>query len=130
MQNTCSLHYDDAFDYMIQRPNDGKPFVLGGCDLAAGKGMYVGVGHCDDAAVVPEIEQRLLSYLPEVMGGWDEKEEEGGDEVARQTTAEGSGSDKVWTGIMGLTPDEMPYVGEVPGQPGQYIAAGFCGHGE
>ena len=34
-----------------------------------------------------------------------------------------------WTGIMGFTPDRAPLVGPVPGSPGEYLAAGFHGHG-
>ena len=30
---------------------------------------------------------------------------------------------------MGWTSDFMPYVGEVPGKPGQLVLAGFSGHG-
>lgn len=30
---------------------------------------------------------------------------------------------------MGYTADFMPHVGEVPGKPGQFILAGFNGHG-
>ena len=30
---------------------------------------------------------------------------------------------------MGYTSDGFPFVGEVPGQPEQYICAGFSGHG-
>lgn len=30
---------------------------------------------------------------------------------------------------MGYSSDLLPHVGQVPGAPGQYIAAGFSGHG-
>jgi glycine/D-amino acid oxidase-like deaminating enzyme len=30
---------------------------------------------------------------------------------------------------MGYSADSLPHVGEVPGKPGQLIAAGFNGHG-
>jgi glycine/D-amino acid oxidase-like deaminating enzyme len=30
---------------------------------------------------------------------------------------------------MGFSSDFMPYVGEVPNKPGQFIPAGFSGHG-
>lgn len=30
---------------------------------------------------------------------------------------------------MGYTDDGFPYVGDIPGKPGQYICAGFNGHG-
>ncbi|KAL7778699.1 hypothetical protein CFE70_008200 [Pyrenophora teres f. teres 0-1] len=34
-----------------------------------------------------------------------------------------------WTGIMGATSDERPFVGQVPGKRGLWISAGFNGHG-
>jgi glycine/D-amino acid oxidase-like deaminating enzyme len=34
-----------------------------------------------------------------------------------------------WAGIMGFTPDVFPIAGELPGNEGLYIAAGFSGHG-
>ncbi|KAE8156895.1 phosphoenolpyruvate phosphomutase-domain-containing protein [Aspergillus tamarii] len=36
---------------------------------------------------------------------------------------------EIWTGIMGYSYDTSPHVGEVPGRHGQYICAGFDGHG-
>ena len=35
-----------------------------------------------------------------------------------------------WTGIMGVTQDGLPFVGEVPDKSGLWISAGFNGHGE
>ncbi|KAG2411499.1 hypothetical protein HFD88_009054 [Aspergillus terreus] len=35
----------------------------------------------------------------------------------------------IWTGVMGYSADSLPHVGEIPGKPGQFIAAGFNGHG-
>ena len=38
--------------------------------------------------------------------------------------------DSIWTGIQGLTADERPHVGEVPGKEGRhYVLAGFNGGG-
>ena len=34
-----------------------------------------------------------------------------------------------WIGIMGFTPDRNPLVGALPSRPGEYIAAGYTGHG-
>jgi glycine/D-amino acid oxidase-like deaminating enzyme len=34
-----------------------------------------------------------------------------------------------WTGTMGFSRDGLPWIGEVPGSQGQFIAAGFTGHG-
>jgi gamma-glutamylputrescine oxidase len=34
-----------------------------------------------------------------------------------------------WTGQMGFSSDGLPWVGEVPGKQGQFVLAGFTGHG-
>lgn len=41
----------------------------------------------------------------------------------------GEGADHYWSGIIAMTPDSVPLVGEVEGKPGQFICAGFNGHG-
>ncbi|KAK0444954.1 FAD dependent oxidoreductase-domain-containing protein [Desarmillaria tabescens] len=41
----------------------------------------------------------------------------------------GEGLEYGWTGILGMTKDSVPFVGAVPGCPGQYVLAGFNGHG-
>jgi glycine/D-amino acid oxidase-like deaminating enzyme len=42
----------------------------------------------------------------------------------------GEGLWHTWTGIIAMTPDSVPLVGQVPGAPGQWICAGFNGHGK
>ncbi|KAH7410599.1 FAD dependent oxidoreductase-domain-containing protein [Cadophora sp. MPI-SDFR-AT-0126] len=37
--------------------------------------------------------------------------------------------DHSWSGIIALTPDSVPLIGELPGLPGQWICAGHNGHG-
>ncbi|OCF32027.1 hypothetical protein I316_06413 [Kwoniella heveanensis BCC8398] len=39
------------------------------------------------------------------------------------------GFDYTWSGILGFTPDQVPFIGPVPGKEGQYMMAGFNGHG-
>ncbi|SPJ75994.1 uncharacterized protein FTOL_05725 [Fusarium torulosum] len=41
----------------------------------------------------------------------------------------GEGFSHVWTGIVGETPDAVPLVGPIDGLDGQWICAGFNGHG-
>ncbi|KAI4629215.1 uncharacterized protein J4E87_003477 [Alternaria ethzedia] len=44
-------------------------------------------------------------------------------------TGPGEGFEYSWSGIIGLSADGVPFVGELPGKPGQYICAGHHGHG-
>ncbi|KAI4681881.1 uncharacterized protein J4E84_007478 [Alternaria hordeiaustralica] len=41
----------------------------------------------------------------------------------------GEGFEYSWSGIIGLSADGVPFVGELPEKPGQYICAGHHGHG-
>ncbi|KAF9003170.1 FAD dependent oxidoreductase [Hymenopellis radicata] len=41
----------------------------------------------------------------------------------------GEGHEFGWTGILGMTRDSVPFIGPVPGLAGQYVMAGFNGHG-
>lgn len=50
-------------------------------------------------------------------------------EYRAETERHGEGLDHAWTGIIAMTPDSVPYVGAIEELPGQYICAGFNGHG-
>ncbi|KAJ4394471.1 hypothetical protein N0V93_003689 [Gnomoniopsis smithogilvyi] len=41
----------------------------------------------------------------------------------------GEGLQHSWTGIIGMTTDSVPFVGQLESLPGQYVCAGFNGHG-
>ncbi|KUI66356.1 putative oxidoreductase OrdL [Cytospora mali] len=41
----------------------------------------------------------------------------------------GEGLQHAWTGIIGMTTDSVPFVGKLDSLPGQYVCAGFNGHG-
>ncbi|KAJ6592795.1 DAO-domain-containing protein [Mycena capillaripes] len=43
--------------------------------------------------------------------------------------APGVGTEYSWSGIIGLSADSLPFIGKVPDLPGQWICAGFHGHG-
>ncbi len=44
-------------------------------------------------------------------------------------TAKSTADNVSFLQVMGYSDDGFPYVGTVPGKPGQYICAGFNGHG-
>jgi hypothetical protein len=49
---------------------------------------------------------------------------------AAEKLRHGEGLQHVWTGIIGMTADSVPFVGAVDQMPGQFVCAGFNGHGE
>ncbi|KAJ7185227.1 DAO-domain-containing protein [Mycena filopes] len=43
--------------------------------------------------------------------------------------APGVGAEYAWSGILGMSADNLPFIGKVPDRRGQWICAGFHGHG-
>ncbi|KAN0108679.1 FAD dependent oxidoreductase [Hyaloscypha variabilis] len=110
-------------DYLVQRPfsekaNSGGEFMFGGGrSYAAG----AGVGVSDDSEIDPPAAKYLRQELSKVL---DLKN--GGRELRASYE---------WSGIMGYSRDEKPWVGEVRGElglgggEGLWVCAGFTGHG-
>ncbi|GME46321.1 FAD dependent oxidoreductase [Neofusicoccum parvum] len=108
-------------DYLNQRPYEGVPnpaghYMYGGGDGAAD---HERIGVWDDSVVdkgmAAWLRRRLLEYME--LGG----ETEGVKEL--EATHQ-------WTGIMGYSRDNVPWVGEVPGvAKGVWLAGGYTGHG-
>ncbi|KAF3934841.1 hypothetical protein ABW19_dt0201527 [Dactylella cylindrospora] len=114
-------------EYLVQEDiradGSGGSFLLGGGRKFA---KDQGVGVTDDAHVDLEVGKFLRSSVGKYFAG------ETGYPGADRMEAE---KDKMcnakfmWSGIMGFSADERPWVGKVPGTEGQYILAGFEGHG-
>ncbi|KAJ7694589.1 FAD dependent oxidoreductase [Mycena rosella] len=108
--------------YWFPRPvhsADEAPLViLGGARTAAGAPFEVGV--TDDGEINPSVGRVLRAFLPALFPGMYEP--------GREPEAE-------WTGIMGYTTLNIPFVGPVldvarpDAHAGQFIAAGYAGHG-
>lgn len=113
LTHSYAFQWGEDFDYLIQRPNDGQPLIYGGGDMSHPAGLTGGVGDSDDSSLTPEIITHLEDHVPKIFVSWDRP--------AKHRQA--------WSGIMGLTPDELPFVGEIPSKKGQYIVGGFNGHG-
>lgn len=97
-------------DYLIQRPTDrGEHLMFGGGRSHGGRT----VGTTDDSIIDPGTETYLREKLGKVLG----------------LPESGQAMDvvKMWTGIMGFSRDDKPWIGEVG--DGIFVAAGFTGHG-
>ena len=92
-----------GFEYFQQR-RDGR-LLLGGFSDLDGPASYT-----DREEGSPEVWARLEAYLR--------------DELGLDTRVSHR-----WVGVVGYTEDQLPYVGEVPGRPGLYVAGGYSGHG-
>ena len=125
LETTYSFFYDTGFEYMIPRPNlpsvppddVGDIIIGGGLGRLSGEG-FSEYGNTDDTELNNEnskyLKQTLKSYFGE---NW------GDDDPDRRVK-------KDWTGVMGITGDGVPFVGEVPGMQGCWISAGFNGSGK
>lgn len=104
---------DDADDYLIQRPNEkGGHMMFGG-----GRHMGESLGVTDDSVIDESTAKYLRTRLVTALGLPESK-----DKAYFMST-------HMWTGIMGFSRDERPWVGPVPEHRNMYIAAGFTGHG-
>ncbi|KAH9893649.1 FAD dependent oxidoreductase [Cubamyces lactineus] len=115
---------NEGFEYWFPRPlepGQTNPLVILGGGREATKPtfeLYV----TDDSTVNPAVGDALRKFLPVVFPGKYE---------------EGKEPEMEWSGIMGFTKTGDPFVGPIidPSDPtstayaGQYISAGFTGHG-
>jgi gamma-glutamylputrescine oxidase len=92
-----------GYEYFQQRP-DGR-ILAGGFGDLDGEASYTDRGDGD-----PRIWERIGRYLCEDVG------------VEAAITHR-------WTGTVGYSDDRRPYVGQVPGRPGLWVAGGYSGIG-
>ncbi|TVY56612.1 putative oxidoreductase OrdL [Lachnellula cervina] len=121
--STFSLRYGlHHFYSLIQRKNDGtmifgvsrgspnlSPETLRGCVTF------------EDRDYNEEILNEALRQWQILFPGKDQ-------DIAGRNV-HGEGLDHAWTGIIGMTADSVPFVGPVEGMDGQWVCAGFGGHG-
>ena len=92
-----------GFDYWHQTRD--RRLVIGGSRDAGGTAEWT-----DDEAVTEVVQSRIEALARELLG-----------RALRITHR--------WAGIWGTTDDLLPLVGQVPGQPRVWVAAGYSGHG-
>ncbi|KAJ4294241.1 hypothetical protein N0V90_007931 [Kalmusia sp. IMI 367209] len=76
--------------------------------------------HCIDDGLsrIENVTERVREFVENNLEGWKDAE-----------FGPGEGFDYSWSGIIGLSADGVPFVGALPGKPGQWICAGHHGHG-
>lgn len=129
-------------NYLIQAADDadGQVLILGG-ERSGAPGGDVGVSRDDE--VVPEVGRRLRHALHDALRLMPSK---GASPAETAQEPDAVPASHEWTGIMGYTPDEHPWVGPVTaallsgkerdadadkdvGVQGLWICAGYTGHG-
>jgi glycine/D-amino acid oxidase-like deaminating enzyme len=125
LDRTMAFIWDSDYDYLIQRQVGGKHLILGGGDLEHPEGLIGPLGDSDDSVMNQEIAIGLKQFPENVFEGWP-RPEDGNQKV---DDPKNTSETKVWTGIMGISKDCLPFLGELPSKDGQYIAARYHGHG-
>ena len=98
---------NEGYEYCLQRP-DGR-LIFGGMRWRSPTQEW---NVENDNQLEPTVSQSLRKFLPDHF------------EALRTVQIQ-----QEWTGIMAFSPDHNPLIGELPGYPGEYIIAGYSGHG-
>lgn len=113
LSHTYNLAFGTHVDYLNPRPDGG--IVVGGAKVRLSEDRSLWYNNWDDSKLIPNVDDYFDDLMQRNFKGWENSQ-------ARM--------DHLWTGIMGLTAEGMPHIGEVPGMEGkQYIMAGFNGGG-
>ncbi|KAJ5348894.1 FAD dependent oxidoreductase [Penicillium brevicompactum] len=120
LQSTYSLRYSlHHFYSLIQRKGDGT--------------LVLGVSRSNPTLSPETIASRLSTddsrYNDEIVEDALRSFGEMFPDYKSDAAMHGEGLDHAWTGIIGMTTDSVPFVGAIESLPGQYICAGFNGHG-
>lgn len=121
LRNTFSLRYSLRHFYsLIQRQEDGT-LILGvsRSNPTLSKETVASQLSTDDTKYNAEIVQDALRSFAEIFPDYHP-----------ESVMHGEGLDHAWTGIIAMTTDSVPFVGEIESLPGQFVCAGFNGHGE
>lgn len=117
----CGISAEDGFVYLHQRP-DGRVVLGGFRHLEEGKG----VGQADDSVVINTVASALRNFLPTrfLLGKESGLFLDNNESLVTREVV-----DQVWTGVIGWSCDDLPWVGPVPGHPSILVCGGFSGHG-
>jgi len=120
LESTMSLRYSlHHFFSLIQRRGDGiVVFGVSRGNPEWSEETRQSIVSFDDSHYSQEVaatsEREYFKLFPEKEG---------------TSTRHGEGADHYWSGIIAMTPDSVPMVGAVDGKEGQWVCAGFNGHG-
>lgn len=120
LMSTYSLRYSINHYYsIIQRQSDGT--IVFGCSLpnpALKREVIEGIRTLNDTYYSKDIKEDAVEHFNKLLP-----------HAAVDKAVHGEGFIHAWNGIVGLTTDEVPFLGPVDDKPGQFVCGGFNGHG-
>jgi glycine/D-amino acid oxidase-like deaminating enzyme len=121
LTKTYSLRYSLLhFFSLIQRQTDGT-LILGTSrtNPEFSQKTLDGIQSIDDTIFNEEIAEKSFEAFKRLFPSYE----------GTNGLVHGEGMQHVWSGIIAMTTDSVPFVGAIESLPGQYICAGFGGHG-
>lgn len=103
---------DKTLSYLIPR-TDGS-IIVGGAAAKFFPFKAQWYRNVDDSVLIDAARDYYDAYMQRTYRGWEHQ---------------GARVSQIWTGVMGYSFDSNPHIGAVPEKPGQFIIAGFNGHG-
>lgn len=103
---------DKTSSYLIPRA-DGS-IIVGGAQRLFKPHLDQWYNNVDDSVLIESAKHYYDGYMQRTFAGWEDSEAK---------------VDQLWTGVMGYSYDSNSHIGAVPDRPGQYVIAGFNGHG-
>lgn len=103
---------DKTLSYLISR-SDGS-IIVGGAQAKFKPFKDQWYNNVDDSILIDAAKEYYNDHMQRTYNGWENS---------------GATIRQIWSGVMGYSYDSNPHIGSVPGKPGQYILAGFNGHG-
>ncbi|KAJ7097434.1 hypothetical protein C8R44DRAFT_748535 [Mycena epipterygia] len=138
---TFAKDKDHAYEYLTQQPPPSSELRFGSILLTQPAVFLTQLGNLDDSQTIPEIGALLSTVLPSYFG------QHWGDDGCPMTEDGNSGRVMaMWTGLMGFSADEFPWIGRVPPdiarwkmssqvpgaglvEGGEWMCAGYSGEG-
>ncbi|ETS81355.1 hypothetical protein PFICI_06357 [Pestalotiopsis fici W106-1] len=113
LKNSCTIRRSSIDSEYLVPLLDGS-LVVGGGRVKYYHNKAEWYDNVADDELMRGTHPHFDGYMQRHFHGWEDSEAE---------------TQEIWTGIMGHSADGVPFVGNLPDRPNQFIIAGFSGHG-
>ncbi|KAJ5362553.1 hypothetical protein N7541_003397 [Penicillium brevicompactum] len=122
IKHTGAQHWDSLVNnYHLQLPPPYNSIIVGGA-----RALLV---HSPQECCPNDDEDKQFDGAPEFFQSWPETDVVGWPGTQPAELARDVDEGGCWSGIESTSIDSFPFVGRIPKRDGQFVAAGFSGHG-